>query len=313
MKNKMSLALIVALFLTLTIFSGCSNKKEEAKGDNKTRVVSTLKGDVKIPANPKRIADISGASEDLLILGHTPVATANSDAYNIKEFPSYLKDKMKNAKIVGYNMNDTMDVEAILDTNPDLIIMSERQEKIYDQLKKIAPVVVMKDYGNDWRARMMDVAKLFGQEKDAKKWLSAYDQKAKEDGKEIAAKNGDQTYLSVLASGGQFFVLADAGVGSILYDDMKLKKPANLPKQKGITLPVVTIEGLSKIDADHIIMIATDADKKNLESNPVWKSMRAVKEGNVTFLNSSPYFTQCYQPIGKELLLDDIKEKITKK
>jgi iron complex transport system substrate-binding protein len=313
MKKRRSLAFIVATLLLFSIFTGCSNKKEEAKAENKTRVVSSLKGDVKIPANPKRIADISGASEDLIILGHTPVATANGDAYNTKEFPSYLKDKMGKAKIVGYNMSDTMDVEAILDTNPDLIIMSERQEKIYDQLKKIAPVVVMKDYANDWRARMIDVAKLFGQEDDAKKWLSDYDKKAQKIGKEIAEKNGNQTYLSVLASGGQFFVLADAGVGGIFYNDMKLAKPANLPKQEGISLPVVTIEGLSQIDADHIIAIATDADKKELENSPVWKSMRAVKEGNATILNSTPYFTQGYQPIGKELLLDEIQKELTKK
>ena len=313
MKRRKSLALIVATLLLVTIFAGCSNKKEEAKAENETKVVSSLKGDVKIPADPKRIADISGASEDLVILGHTPVATANGDAYNTKEFPSYLQDKMGKAKIVGYNMSDTMDVEAILNTNPDLIIMSERQEKIYDQLKEIAPVVVMKDYGNDWKARMLDVAKLFGQEDDAKKWLSDYDEKAQAAGKEIAEKNGDQTYLSVLASGGQFYVLADAGIGGVLYNDMKLAKPAKLPKQEGISLPVVTIEGLSEIDADHIIVIATDADKKELENSSVWQSMRAVKEGNATILNSTPYFTQGYQPIGKELLLNDIKNELIKK
>ncbi|PGZ94712.1 ferrichrome ABC transporter substrate-binding protein [Bacillus pseudomycoides] len=313
MKRRKSLALIIATLLLVTIFAGCSNKKEEAKAENETRVVNSLKGDVKIPANPKRIADISGASEDLIILGHTPVATANGDAYHTKEFPSYLQDKMGKAKIVGYNMSDTMDVEAILNTNPDLIIMSERQEKIYDQLKEIAPVVVMKDYGNDWKARMLDVAKLFGQEDDAKKWLSDYDNKAQAAGKEIAEKNGDQTYLSLLASGGQFYVLADAGIGGVLYNDMKLAKPAKLPKQEGISLPVVTIEGLSEIDADHIIVIATDADKKELENNSVWQSMRAVKEGNATILNSTPYFTQGYQPIGKELLLNDITKELTKK
>lgn len=313
MKKGRSLVLIVATLLLFVIFTGCSNKEEEGKTESNTRVVSSLKGDVKIPANPKRIADISGASEDLVILGHTPVATANGDAYNTKEFPDYLKDKMGDAKIVGYNMSDTMDVEAILDTNPDLIIMSERQAKIYDQLKEIAPVVMMKDYANDWRTRMVDVAKLFGQEEDAKKWLSDYDKKAQEAGKQIIEKNGDQTYLSVLASGGQFFVLADAGIGGIFYNDMKLKKPVNLPKQQGISLPVVTIEGLSQIDADHIIVIATDADKKALESSSVWKSMRAVKDGKATILNSTPYFTQGYQPIGKKLLLDTIKKEVTKK
>jgi iron complex transport system substrate-binding protein len=122
-----------------------------------------------------------------------------------------------------------------------------------------------------------------------------------------------KSYLTVLASAGQFYIFSNAAMGSILYDDMKLEKPANMPPQEGINLPVVTMEGLSKIDADHIIAIATDDDKKDLESSLVWKSMRAVKEGNVSILESSPYFNQGYNPTGRELLLELIKGKVMKK
>lgn len=312
MRKRRIVGLITAALVSLVVLAGCGNKGEEAKKENEIKVVSTLKGDVKIPADPKRIVDISGASEELLILGHTPAATANSDSYKTGEFPNYIKDKMGDAKIVGYYMMDTMDIEAILEADPDLIIMSQRQEKIYDQLKDVAPVVMMKDYVNDWRARMTDVAKLLDQETDIQKWFNEYDKKAQEIGKEIIEKKGEKSYLTVLASGDQFFIFKDSGIGSILYDDMKLTKPSNIPDQNGISLPVVTMEGLSEIDADHIIVIATEADKKNLENSTVWKNMRAVKEGNVTILDSTPYFGQGYNPIGKELLLDSIKAEVIK-
>ena len=42
-------------------------------------------------------------------------------------------------------MMDTMDIEAIIEANPDLIIMAPRQEKMYDELKEIAPVVMLED------------------------------------------------------------------------------------------------------------------------------------------------------------------------
>lgn len=317
MRKRKILGLIAATLVTSMIFTGCgSNPVETEKEVNKeseTRVVSTLKGEVNIPINPKRIADISGSSEELLILGYTPIATANTDPYNTSEFPSYIKEQMGSASIVGFNMMDTMDVEAILESDPDLIIMSKRQEKIYDLLKDIAPVVMMEDYANDWRTKMIDVAKLFGQESDVEKWLQDYDKKAQEISKQIIEKNGNQTYLTVLASGGQFFVFSDAGIGAILKDDMNLAQPSNMPPQDGISLPVVTMEGLSEIDADHIVAIATDADKKDLEGSSVWKNIRAVKEGNVTMLESAPYFGQGYNPIGRELLLNVIKEKLTEK
>lgn len=209
-------------------------------------------------------------------------------------------------------MMDTMDVESILSTNPDLIIMSERQEKIYDQLKEIAPVVMIKDYANDWRQKLTDVSKIFDEEDLAKKWLASYDEKAKKLGEEIKAKNGNQTYLPLLSTSGQFMVFSNAGIGSIMYDDMGLAKPANMPKQDSITLPTITMEGLTKIDADHIAVIATEADKKDLAKSKVWNNTRAVKEGNVTILDASPYFTQGYNPIGREMLLESLKNELTK-
>jgi len=312
MKKKRLLGLIALTIISFSIFAGCSKNKEEVKKVSSTKVVSTIKGNVTVPSAPKRIVDISGSSEELLILKHTPVGTANADPYKTSEMPSYLKDKMSTSKLVGFSMLDTMDMEAILKLEPDLIIMSERQTKIYDQLKAIAPVVMMKDYANDWRSKLTDISKLFGQEKDSQKWLADYDKKAISIGEEINKSNGKKTYLTILASTGKFYIFSDAAIGSILLSDMKLVQPSNMPKQEGISLPVVTMEGLSSIDADHIVVVATDADKKDLESSTVWKSMRAVKDGNVTMLPSSPYFAQGYAPIGRELLLDLIKQKFVK-
>lgn len=311
--KKSRFGFIATFFICFIFLTGCGNGNDEAlEGNEATRTVSTLKGEVEIPADPQRIVDVSGSSEALLILGHVPVATADGDGYATDQLPNYLEGKMDDAVIVGYNMQDTMDLEAILAADPDVILMSERQEKIYDQLAAIAPVVMMENFDNEWRDRLMFIGELFEQEGEAKQWLADYDSKAERIGAEIIAQNGEQTYLSILTSGDSFFVFVDAGIGSILYDDLGLAKPENLPEQDGVSLPVVTIEGLSKIDADHIIVVATDEDKKNLESNAVWQSMGAVQEGNVTFLNSSPTFSQSYQPIGKEILLDTLKEELTR-
>jgi len=312
MKKKRLFAIITSALISISVFAGCSKAAVPVKKVSTTRVVSTMKGNVTIPINPKHIVDISGSTEELLILKHVPVGTANADSYKTTEKPSYLKYKLSSSKLVGFSMMDTMDMEAILNLDPDLIIMSERQTKIYAQLKAIAPVVMLKDYANDWRSKLTDVSKLFGQEKDGQQWLAAYDKKAKTIGSEIQKANGKQTYLTILASAGKYYIFSDAAIGSILLSDMKLAQPANMPKQEGISLPVVTMEGLSSIDADHIVVIATDVDKKDLESSSVWKSMRAVKAGSVTQLSSSPYFAQGYSPIGRELLLDSIKKEFVK-
>ena len=311
MKKIKSLAVLGLALLTFGLI-GCSSN-DSTKTETETRVVETVKGEVEIPSNPQKIVDISGSSEELLLLGHTVVGTANVDSYDTENVPSYMKESLGDAKVVGHSMMETADIEAILALEPDLIIMAPRQEEIYDQLKEIAPTVMLEDQSNDWEAKLKDVAKLFGQEEEAQTWLDNYYAKAEELGKEIKEANGeDTTYLTVLATSGSFMVFSEGGIGTVLKEDMKLPQPANMPEQDSITLPTVTMEGLSEIDADHIIVIATESDKADLEASSVWSEIRAVKEGNVTILDASPYFSQAYNPIGRELILESIKDAVIK-
>ncbi len=310
--KKLKSLVVLALALTTFGLIGCSSN-DATKESSETRKVETVKGEVEIPANPKRIVDISGSSEELVLLGHNVVGTANVDSYDTENVPSYMKESLKDAKVVGHSMMETADVEAILACEPDLIIMSTRQEKIYDELKEIAPTVMLEDQSNDWEDKLEDIAELFGQEDEAQKWLDAYYAKAEKLGKEIKKANGeDTTYLTVLASSGSFMVFSEGGIGTVLKEDMKLPQPTNMPKQDSITLPTVTMEGLSEIDADHIIVIATESDKADLEASSVWSQIRAVKEGNVTILDASPYFSQAYNPIGRELILESVKDAVIK-
>ncbi|MGL4338041.1 MAG: iron-hydroxamate ABC transporter substrate-binding protein [Turicibacter sp.] len=311
-KSFFILGLTIASLGAITGCSGNGNTNANSQVEMPSRVVETMKGEVKIPVNPQRIVDISGNSEELVLLGYTPVGTANVDSYETDKVPAYVSDKLGESKVVGHSMMDTMDIEAILALEPDLIIMAPRQEKIYDQLSEIAPVVMLEDQSNDWEAKFEDVAELFEKEDEAQNWLDNYYAQAKQLGDEIKAINGDQTYLTVLASSGQFMVFTEGGIGTVLKDDMGLPQPINMPEQDSITLPTVSMEGLINIDADHIIVIGTEADKQDLEASVVWKEMRAVKEGNVTILDASPYFSQAYNPIGRALVLQSIKDEVTK-
>ena len=307
--KKLKSLVVLALALTTFGLIGCSSN-DATKESSETRVVETAKGEVEIPANPKKIVDISGSSEELVLLGHNVVGTSNVDSYDTSNVPAYMKDKLGDAKVVGHSMMETADVEAILACEPDLIIMSTRQEQIYDELKEIAPTVMLEDQSNDWEAKLKDVAKLFGQEDEAQAWLDDYYAEAKKIGDEIKKAKGDESYVVALASSGQFMIFSEGGMGTILKDDMGLKQPANMPEQDSITLPTVSIEGLSEIDADNIVVIGMESDKQDLAKNSVFNEIRAVKDGNYTFLNASPFFSQAYNPMGRKLLLEEVKNAL---
>ncbi|WP_394887558.1 ABC transporter substrate-binding protein [Clostridium butyricum] len=295
MKKKLFKILAVSC-MAVMMFAGCgtNNNSSSNKESQKTVTVTDVRGEVEIPENPQRIVDLSGNSDILSILGYKVIGTANSDAYDYTKFPSYLEDTLKGAEILGYSMQDTMDVEAVMNLNPDLIIISTVQEKMYDTLSEIAPTVMIQLEALNWKDDVKAFAKVFGRESE-------------EEGDKIKSEYGeDTTYLSFLASGGQFFIFDGAGFGSVLYDDMGLEKPEGMPAQSDISLPVVTYEGLASIKSDYIFLIATDEDLEQLQSNAIWNSIPAVKENHVIVLKSSPYFNQGYSPIGRELLINEI-------
>lgn len=310
--KKRFLKILAVSCLSIFMIAGCnnSNSKNSVQA-GKTVTITDVKGNVEIPKNPERIVDLSGNSDILSILGYKVVGTANSDAYDYTKFPAYLEDTLRGAEILGYSMQDTMDIEAVMNLNPDLIIISTVQEKMYDSLSEIAPTVMIQLEALNWKEDLKSFADVFNKQSEADAWLKNYEEKALKAGEKIKSEYGeDTTYLSFLASGGQFFIFDGAGFGSVLYDDMGLAKPQGMPEQSDISLPVVTYEGLASIKADYIFLIATDEDLKELQSNSIWNSIPAVKENKVAVLSASPYFNQGYSPIGRELLIDEIGEML---
>lgn len=288
--------------LGLVSFSGVARADEEGA----TRTVTDARGEVEIPVDPQRIVDLSGNSDILSILGYSVVGTANSDAYDYTKFPVYLEDTLEGAKILGYSMQDTMDIEAILELEPDLIIISTVQEKMYEQLKTLAPTIMIELAQINWKDDIHEFAEVMQAEEAADAWLAAYEDKASAMGGQIKAEYGEETtYLAILASGGQIFVFDSAGVGMVMYEDMGLAKPAGMPAQENISLPVVDYEGLAQIDSDYLIVVTTDADYETLSASAIYQSMRPVQEGHVVVLPSSPYFNEGYSPIGKNVFVSE--------
>ena len=311
--KKRILKTLVATCMTAMMFVGCASNSatNEDKVNGNTVTVTDVRGEVEIPADPQRIVDLSGNSDILSILGYDVIGTANSDAYDYTKLPSYLEETLSGAEILGYSYQDTMDVEAIMNLNPDLIVISTIQEKMYDQLSEIAPTVMIQLEALNWKDDVRALGKVFGKEEVANEWIANYEAKAKEAGDKIKSEFGeDTTYLSILANPNGFNVFDGAGFGDVLYSDMGLAKPVGMPEQTDVSLPVVSYEGLASIQADYIFVMWSDEELAQLKSNPIWNSLPEVKEGHVIELPSSPYFNQGYSSIGRELLVNEIGDML---
>ena len=87
---KKTIGMLCMLLVTLGFVSGCQGRQEASSSD-KTITVRDAKGEVAIPAEPKRIVDLSGNSDILSLLGYPVAGTANSDAYDYTQLPTYLQ------------------------------------------------------------------------------------------------------------------------------------------------------------------------------------------------------------------------------
>lgn len=143
-----------------------NNSKSESE---EFRTYKTGKGDVQIPAHPKRIVtDYYGG--ELLAVGANVVGVEPSTFKN-----PFLKDLLKEAKDVGAPIN----VEKTLELKPDLIVVM--YDESYEALSKIAPTLHI-PFGT--ATNIQDTVKLFGDivgaPDKAQDFMAKFDQKAAE-------------------------------------------------------------------------------------------------------------------------------------
>ncbi|CAM4073027.1 ferrichrome ABC transporter substrate-binding protein [Bacillus manliponensis] len=311
-KFKVTLLALV-LAMTSVLFAACSSgEKEEKKADAKaeTRVVKHKKGETAIPVEPKRIADLSGATEALLIFDMKPVVTANTSQEKID---IHLQDQLKDVEPVGSYWGDQINIEAVAAAKPDLILINNRQEKIYDNLSKIAPTVMLSTELTDWRGFFTETAEVLGKEKEKDAWLKQYDEKAKKIGEEIVAKTGDEKFMVMAAYPNAFRVYGNYGHSDVLFNDMKLPAVEGTPEKE----PLLQLqkEALVDYNPDHLFVFTTGDGSARLEEfkqESTWKNMNAVKNDRV-YMISPEDLNKGYAPLGKEMLLEELKNLILKK
>ena len=72
---------------------------------------------------------------------------------------SSFSERVKNTKVVGTERD--INLEAVMKLQPDLIIGNKmRHEKIYEQLKEIAPTVYAETLRGDWKKTLHFIRKL---------------------------------------------------------------------------------------------------------------------------------------------------------
>jgi iron complex transport system substrate-binding protein len=280
------------------------------------RAVADMKGGAEIPADPKRIVDVSGSADELIILGIPFIGSANTSMFDGITVPDYLKDyfSKNNVEVVG-NYSGTMDLnlEKIAELKPDLIIMNIRHEKVYEQLKQVAPTVMLSDDINfvNWRGRFRQLGEWFGKEAVVEKWLDDFDAKAAEFSAKVQSVAGNASFAIIEANSvhfGSYYVYRTAGPGELVFDELKLRPSAGVPEN--VWGEVVDAEYFVNIDADYIFFFSDDGGIGDTGNSPVWQNLEAVKNGRVYYGRNNEQYDMAYTPNGKLLYMEKMANAI---
>lgn len=326
MKKKFIIPICFILVLLMTACTATPNSSEktgqqtksneEADSNDTVKTIEDMKGTAEIPKNPQRIVDVSGSADELIVMGVPFIGSANTSMFDGVTVPDYLQDYFsKNEVEVVGNYSGTMDLnlEKIAELKPDLIIMNIRHEKVYDQLKAIAPTVMLSDDINfvDWRGRFQQLGEWFGKEDVVAEWLETYDAKAAELAEQVKAAVGDESFAVIEANSvhfGSYYVYRTAGPGDLIFNELKLKPSAGVPED--VWGEVVDAEYFSKIDAEHIFYFSDDGKLGDTANSPTWQNLKAVKNGNVYYGLNNNQYNMAYTPNGKLLYMEKMAQAI---
>ena len=307
----------VSLFLlgiaAVTVISACGTRVQIHPGlENAsfpTRTVQHALGETVIPEEPLRIVTlVPGAVLDsLLALDAKPVGMVvfNNRTY---EVPPYLVDQVTDVQSVG-NVGQP-NLESIVRLQPDLIIMSDFQKRLYSKLSKIAPTVAISARVDTWRESFLSLADLVNKSDAAQQLLAQYEQKA-DTFKVAMAEQPANPEVSVVRvrADGIFLYVKSSPVGQIL-DELGVQRPAAqdvfLERSPRIA---ISLEELEKADGDVMFVYGlefrdTQPAYEELQESPLWQQLKAVQTNRVHVVPDSYWSFPGIQ--GLNLLIDDL-------
>ncbi|WP_424767334.1 ABC transporter substrate-binding protein [Paenibacillus sp. sgz302251] len=322
-KQKFTWTASAVLLALAVIVSGCgeagsNNSSTNANttnsgesGGTKTeeaRKITHAMGETEIAGNPERIVVLTNeGTEALLALGIKPVGAVKS--WTGDPWYEHIQSDMEGVTVVGDESQPNMELIASL--KPDLIIGNKlRQEKVYEQLKAIAPTVFSETLRGEWQSNFKLYADAVGKKAEGDKIISDYDSRTAD----FKAKAGDKLNQKVsvvrFMAGKTRIYLEDTFTG-IAFSKMGITRPDN-QKYTDTFVEEITKERLPEVDADMLFYFTYETGdgkgtemEKEMLNDPLWQSLNVVKNNKAIRVDDAIWNT-AGGVLAANLMLDEL-------
>lgn len=310
--KKFSL-LLIAFMLVVLAACGKTEEKPTTSSEDKTKeesyTVTHAMGETTIKGEPKRIVVLTNEGvEAVLAMGITPVGAV--EAFTGDTWYDHTATQLKDTKAVGTESEPSL--EAIAALKPDLIIGNKmRQEKVYDQLSKIAPTVFAETLRGDWQENFKLYSKAINKEEVGQEKLDAYNNRIEE----LKTSLGDKTQQKVSMvrfMAGDVRIYHKDSFSGVILEQLGFARPADqdLPDfaEKGVTK-----ERIPAMDGDILFYFTYetgDKEASKLEeewiNDPLFQNLEVAKAKKVFKVDDTIWNTAGGY-LAAELMLDDLE------
>ena len=294
-------------------YRGISRVPAATKSQGSERTLLYLGKEYTLPSKVDRIV-VTGALEaleDLLVLGVKPVGVMTIGG----TFPTIFAEITQGAQAIGDRMQPSL--EGILKIRPDIILSSDKfPVATADQLKRIAPTIPISHFPIDGAANLRFLGEVTGRQEKAEEVLTKYSQHAAAAKVRLPESVKNKKVVAVRIRVGNIGIYpANVFFNDILYGELGLIIPEEIKAVK--VQEVISLERFSEMDPDYIFVQYEVSESpaqpqimEELQRNPIWKSMKAVKNNNV-FINVVDPLIQGVAVGGKIKFLTAAVEKLS--
>ncbi|OAX47535.1 AraC family transcriptional regulator [Paenibacillus sp. AD87] len=282
----------------------------EAKEDTSMRKVSTVMGEVSVPAHPKRVV-VDWDLGPVLAVGVTPVGASSTQMNFAKFLKPYLPDTVQDIGLEG-----SISLEKVLDLTPDIIITWNTAA--YESYSKIAPTVVFETSKySTIQEEITAMGDILGRQEEAKKWNEDFEKRteaARNKIRNVIPEDATISIVDYITVDKFLMVIGNAGErgGRATYDILGLNPT---PKVKSEIIDKkedrieVSWETVNDYVGDYVIVLSVEG--KEPPKLPVtWTTLDAVKNHHVIEIEMEKYFAA--DSFSSLLQAEDIADKITK-
>jgi len=301
---------IIILLLLLIAFTSCQSPDDTDNSTDKITVKHEL-GETDVPKNPEKVIVFDFGILDTLDYLNIPVVGVPQ-----MNIPQYL-DKYTGDEYENIGSLKEPDFEKIANIDPDLIIISGRQSELYNELKKIGPVIYLgidhTRYIESFRENVKIIGEIFSKETEIEQALNDIDEqiahvktKAEEIGKGSLIILANDDKISAYGENSRFGIIHDVfGVATV---DESIEASTH-----GMN---VSFEYVAKQNPDLLYVIdrsaaiGEESAAKSIVENELMRSTKAMQNDDIYYLNPDIWYLSGGGIISIQEMIDEILESI---